>query len=86
MAITDLWAKIKPSRTDAPENAEAIVLDTAFTNISRAIWITVAGDINVTLKSGTVITYPAVPVGRWVIAASQVNTAGTVGTAGLAEW
>ncbi len=49
----------------------------------RSLWVSVAGDIRVTLidmVDGEHVTYPSVPVGRWVGQVKRLWSTGTTAT------
>lgn len=63
--------------TDPAMNAEAIVVNTAFTETSRGIYVGVTGDVTVNMAgSGAAIQFKAVPAGAILpIRATKVTAA-----------
>ena len=75
------------TRRDGPTQGEPVVLGTPFSSQCRAIWVGVAGHLNVTLSGqATLVEYKNVPVGRFVISATMVTTTTGTATELIAEW
>lgn len=74
--------------TDGPyRSAAAVVPDTDFTVVSRAIWVGVGGNITVDLVDGGAgVLLKNVPVGELRIRAVKVQAAGTTATDMVALW
>jgi hypothetical protein len=56
------------------------------TNVSRALWVGVTGDVTVIMKDGQTLTYPAVPVGWMPIRVSRVKASLTTANGIVAVW
>lgn len=70
--------------TDAAEVAPNDTAD--LSNISRALYVGVAGDIRVTLSNGTIVTFASMTAGWHPMRVARVHATGTTATHILGCW
>ena len=75
------------SKLTSVDSGEAVVLDTEFSTISRALWVGVGGDLSVVLRNGATVVLKNVGHGTLLnIRATTVTTANTTATDIVALW
>ena len=74
--------------TEPAKNAAAVTPNdsTDLTNVARALYIGVAGDVKVDTLGGDTVTLTAVPVGILPISVTRVYATGTAATNITALW
>ncbi len=79
MPIIDDFKGQAPSVSGPLDSAEEITPSDSLElpRISRALWIGVAGDVRVTMRSGHVVTFENLPVGWHPIRVRQIWATGT---------
>jgi hypothetical protein len=75
--------------TEAPvTGGEAITPHASIniTNVTRAIWVGVAGDVTAVMKDGQVLLFTGLSVGWHPLRVSRINAIGTTATNMTAVW
>lgn len=81
---------IEPAGTpDRPAQHAALVTpsdSTDLTNVTRAIYVAVAGDVSLIMQDGAQFTWPGMAVGYHPVRASRIRSTGTTATGIVALW
>jgi hypothetical protein len=87
MAATDDFVS-KGARTDPITSAAAVTPSDSVDlgDVTRALYVGVAGDVTVVMLDGQTVTFTAMPVGWHPIRAKRVKSTGTAATNIVACW